>query len=172
VSDVAARIEAAAKDLARSRGVVLIRLDHPYPRAGLDPVLTLLHALVRWSADVRWYTGRALAETEDGRACDPVANDARAWSVFGALERVSFDLRLYQATYEWPAVLDDFARDAATLLASGDSAQRPAGAILAIDQRARALTFDERREWIVATFEARRRAVEDAIDERARKTAR
>jgi hypothetical protein len=157
---VAERIEAAARDLAESRSLVpKIRLDHGYPFGGMDPVLTLLHALSRWVRDFERYTARGLAETEDGTLVDPISHDACRWSVVGALERAAWDLRLWRPDREWPIIADDFARDVGVLLARGDAARRPSAAILAADNFARALTFDQRVAWIQETYEERERSV-------------
>jgi hypothetical protein len=168
VTTVAGRIEAASRALAAERSPVpAIRLDHGYPFGGLDPVLTLLHGLSRWVVRFEAYTARGLAEALDSALVDPISHDAVRWSVAGALERASWDLRLWRPGAEWPIIADDFARDACVLLARGESARRPGGAILAVDQFARALTLEQRTAWIEETLAARESAVMAEIVKRS-----
>ncbi len=163
--NVAERIEKAAADLIAARTLVpKVRLHHGYARGGLDPVLTLLYALHRWSMNEAHYTARGVAETAEGVLCDACALDAARWSVVGALERTNFNHRFWREDYEWPIIADDFVRDAAVLLARGEAALRPAAALLHVDAHARRLSLDERIGWISETFAARERAVREAID--------
>lgn len=146
-----------------------IRLAHGYEAGGVEPCQTLLWALVLWTRNLGDnYTRRYLAETAHGIACDPLCHDARRWSVVGCLTLTSFQLRLWAPTAEWPVITDDFVRDCCALLAGNDSGLWPAQCMTRVDEHARRLSFDDFEVWVRGTFEARKRAVDAAVDENAR----